>query len=308
MNSGMTNIRENQLSSKIWCLVEIALHNTYSKHCGSNKHLNPKNFQDPEKSMMFEERQLILENIDLINEIVPFLSDNISDREDAEDFLLNHAVKEYDSTDIAPLTTVNFLEKQKNKDTLSISLVQQWQRIVDKFRERLSDKCNPFGTNVTGIELHKPSEELQKILYDLKLYQYGKYLDEKIRQYAKYYYNRLVQKSRDNVVDLLVIDDEPTEEKANNKKSGKGKKNKNKKNRRNRKGNAAKSKDKSQASESHKSRSQNAPAEDDEDNYEIDIFQSTQAESENVSSVTDNVSIFIGFRFITHNIRSLLST
>lgn len=220
--------------------------------------------------MFYEERQLILENIDLINEIVPFLSDSTSDREDAEDFIIHNQVEEYNETKITPLVTKNFIQKQKDRDTLSTSLVQQWTRTVERFRDALSERVNPFGTHFTGIEIHKPSHELQKILYDLKLYKQGTGIDEKVRKFASFYYNRLSKKSRDIVADLLVIDTEPNDSKP---KKPKNKKSKNKNKNKRTKKNQTKSKESSEFRE---------PLEN-EDDYDIDDFTTNQVESDPVS-------------------------
>lgn len=178
---------------------------------------------EPEKAVFVDEKQLILENIDLKDEILTFCSVLTNDKEEAEQFILHNHIEEYGETTPGPLIMRNFDEKQKSEDTLSVSLVSQWISRINNFKDLLKEKCNSFGLSEFDFEIHKPNEELQKILYEMKLYSHGQYNDEKLRQYANYYYKMLAQKSRDNVADLLMLKSDSNTEKSNSKKSGKNK-------------------------------------------------------------------------------------
>jgi hypothetical protein len=157
---------------------------------------NSKSFIDPESAKFYQEKELILENIDLVNEIVPFLNGTIDDKEEAEEFLINNEIEEYGYTQLEPTNKTNFLEKQKDREQLGHLLVEQWTRIVDSFRQQLTDKLNPYGDQGYGYEIYKPNNELQQKIYDLKLYKYEDkgHLDQKLRKFARHYYNKLAQK------------------------------------------------------------------------------------------------------------------
>ena len=94
------------------------------------------------------------------------------------------------------MSKTNFLEKQKDREQLGQITVAQWTKIVDSFRQQLTDKLNPYGDQGYGYEIYKPNNELQQKIYDLKLYKYEDkgYLDQKIRKFARHYYNKLAQK------------------------------------------------------------------------------------------------------------------
>jgi hypothetical protein len=157
---------------------------------------NSKSFIDPESAKFYQEKELILENIDLVNEIVPFLNGTIDDKEEAEEFLINNEIEEYGYTELEPMNKTNFLEKQKDREQLGQITVAQWTKIVDSFRQQLTDKLNPYGDQGYGYEIYKPNNELQQKIYDLKLYKYEDkgLLDQKIRKFARHYYNKLAQK------------------------------------------------------------------------------------------------------------------
>lgn len=88
------------------------------------------------------------------------------------------------------------MDKQKGRDQLSPTLVGQWTKIVDDFRQQLTDKLNPYGDHTYGYEIYKPNKELHEKIYDLKLYKYEDKgsLDQKTRKFARHYYNKLAQK------------------------------------------------------------------------------------------------------------------
>jgi hypothetical protein len=157
---------------------------------------NSKSFIDPESAKFYQEKELILENIDLVNEIVPFLNGTIDDKEEAEEFLISNEIEEYGYTELEPMSRINFLDKQKDKEQLSQAVVDQWTTIIENFRQQLTDKLNPYGDHTYGYEIYKPNKELQQKIYDLKLYKYEDkgYLDQKIRKFARHYYNKLAQK------------------------------------------------------------------------------------------------------------------
>jgi hypothetical protein len=131
-----------------------------------------------------------------VNEIVPFLNGTIDDKEEAEEFLISNEIEEYGYTELEPTSKLNFLDKQKDKEQLSQVLVETYTRVVEGYRQQLTDKLNPYGDPTYGYEIYKPNKELQQKIYDLKLYKYEDkgLMDQKIRKFARHYYNKLAQK------------------------------------------------------------------------------------------------------------------
>ena len=58
-------ILEEQLSSKIWYLIELALKSTYLKVWGNKCSLNSKYFIESKEAKYFKDRETINENLDL---------------------------------------------------------------------------------------------------------------------------------------------------------------------------------------------------------------------------------------------------
>jgi hypothetical protein len=95
----------------------------------------------------------------------------------------------------------------------------------------------PTGDALTGYAITKSQEELFGILNETRLYQSGKYIDDRARYFARFFFNGLTDKSQQIVLDKLIEDElnENQPEKEQNqpqvKKSGKNRrrrKNKNK--------------------------------------------------------------------------------
>jgi hypothetical protein len=93
-----------------------------------------------------------------------------------------------------PEVKKKFDEKQKSIKSLSPSIVGEYTQIVSDFKRQLIEKLEPFGDSYRGYVINKPNDEIEKILYNLKLYHYSSNSDEKIRRMVRHYYNKLVSK------------------------------------------------------------------------------------------------------------------
>ena len=85
---------------------------------------------DPESSKFIQERELILDHIDLVNEINSFIVEETDNKELAEDYILKNPIDEYKETKMQLVGHQKFVEKQKDGNTLNQPLVQQWKSRV----------------------------------------------------------------------------------------------------------------------------------------------------------------------------------
>ena len=65
----------------------MALNATYAYACLERKHYNPKTYLDPSDAKFNNEKELIIDHIDLVNELSTFLSYEDGDSEEAEEYL-----------------------------------------------------------------------------------------------------------------------------------------------------------------------------------------------------------------------------
>ena len=69
-------------------------------------------------------------------------------------------------------------------------------------------------------DILKPNEELYEILYDCKLYHDGKMIGDKIRKYAVYFFDKIVEESRElNIQDMILMNDSDTNTHTHNKRN-----------------------------------------------------------------------------------------
>lgn len=246
-----------------------------------------KNLVDPTSAVFLQEKELILENIDLVSEIFHTTPRTKSENEaDAKDFLVHNEVNLYGKSELEPLCAIGFLEKQKNINDLSPLLIGQYTTIVKNFYEKLSENVNPHG-NETPFERENPNESLHKALFTMKLYQYGQYTDEKVRRYTRHFYNRLVGKAREIALDMLAME---TSSKDGNGKGGrKGGKssqnkgsNKNKRRKKNKKHHKTHPKEE-EDKKSNRKKSDNHKVDTEEDEPDINSEFLNLDTSENVS-------------------------
>ena len=164
---------------------------------------------DPTKAKSFTDKEIIIENIDLANEIVQFLTDTTLDKAEAIDYLEKNGFNEYGPTEFKPQWQIIFEENQRCPKTQNELVVKQLTNIVTKFREVLTEKISPFGDTSNGYEIMKLNEEIHDVLYGLKLYSYGIPYSENVRKYASHFYSNLFIKSQDTAIELLILNEEP---------------------------------------------------------------------------------------------------
>lgn len=92
----------------------------------------------------------------------------------------------------------------------------------------------PMGDALCGFRINRPQEKLYSILNETRLYQHGKYSDNRVRFFARYFFERLADKSRELMANQLIMLDCENADKENPNKTEKKGGNKNKRKKRNR--------------------------------------------------------------------------
>ena len=83
---------------------------------------------------------------------------------------------------------------KKYKKNVDDSEVDSRMIVIKDFRDKLWEEINPYGNQFYGVEIHKPTEELEKILYKMKLYHFGDYSITNNRLFARYFYHKIAKK------------------------------------------------------------------------------------------------------------------
>ncbi|CAI2385999.1 unnamed protein product [Moneuplotes crassus] len=222
---------ESRLKAKIWCLIEVALDKTYQRSCGKKKSKSPKNMIKPVDANFYIDKEQIVENLDLVNIITPFISDESNDRKIAIDFLKKNPVKREGRKELIKVTSTPYSHKKLDPEDYEV--IEQWEAVVSSFRTYLEEKIS--DDRLAGNETQQNNEELHEILYKLKLYNYDEKIDEDIRCFASYYYNDLAHQGREKALDMLCFESSIDHAPKDPKKTSKNKKNKEKSKRRNNK-------------------------------------------------------------------------
>jgi len=256
-----------------------------------NKHGPPKSsWVDPTTAMSYTDKDLIIENIDLTNEIVQFLTDTASDEAEAVEYLKKNGFGEYGPTEFKPEWQIRFEEKQRSVDTQSELVIKQLTNIVGKFREVLTEKISPFGDVIDGYEIMKPDEEIHDALYSLKLYSYGTPYNDNVRKYARYFYSKLIKKSRESALELLLYMEKPPSKQKDPQNVPKGKRDNNKS--KSSKRNKAKKKQQltkdNLPTKNEKENEKSKKADKDAEEYDYGVSASPQDQSNEVSNQIDH--------------------
>uniref|UniRef100_A0A7S3J0M4 Uncharacterized protein n=1 Tax=Euplotes harpa TaxID=151035 RepID=A0A7S3J0M4_9SPIT len=81
------------LCGKILCLILIALNETYSRSMNEKRNFNAKAFVDSSQALWNLNKEIIMENLELSNEILYFLCDSVKDTQEAESYLSLQATR-----------------------------------------------------------------------------------------------------------------------------------------------------------------------------------------------------------------------
>lgn len=228
---------EQNLSDKLCILIDLALSTHYQRFMSNKKSQKSNKFIDPSSAMFNDNRDLILDQVDLVNYVTAFLTDETLDSLEAKEYLINTQPNTYGFTDMVRARYYTEKEKEEYEKTLNSHIIDHTESTIKDFRERLTQKIDPHRENFSyDIEIHKPGEELYKYLLEMKLYQWGESCHTKLRMYSRYFVDKIAVKSRDLMSQMLIIESDSKHDSNNNngKKGGKGgkrnKRNKRKKN------------------------------------------------------------------------------
>lgn len=176
----------------------------------------------PADANFYIEKDQIVENLDLVNIITPFISDESNDRKIAIAFLEDNPVKRDGRKELLKVTATPY--SHKKFDTEDYETINQWEAVVSSFRLYLDEKVS--DGRLPGDETQQSNEELHEIVYKLKLYNYDEKVDEDIRRFASYYYRDLANQGREKALDMLCFESSIDNAPKDTKKTGKNKKNK----------------------------------------------------------------------------------
>ena len=118
---------------------------------------------------------------------------------------------------------------------LSLHCKSQVIKDIKEYRTELITRIRPNGDALSGYIIVKPQNKLYEILDETRLYQNGKYPDDRVRLFARYVFDKLANKSREVMAEKLILDfDNANAEKdlqaKTDKKGGKGKRKRRNKN------------------------------------------------------------------------------
>jgi hypothetical protein len=228
------NKEEKMLCGKILCLIEYALNSTYLRSTNDKRNYNPKIYINSSQALWKENKELMTENLNLETELLKFICDAQFDSEEATKYLTQDSTKAlYGVTEL-----LNAQMEATPKDTKNLvsdlHCKSQVVKDIKEFRTLLVSMIRPTGDALCGYKIKRPQENLYAILNETRLYQHGKYTENRVRFFARYFFDRLATKSRDLMAYKLIMNDCENADKENPNKVEKKSGNKNKRKKRNR--------------------------------------------------------------------------
>ncbi|CAI2366148.1 unnamed protein product [Moneuplotes crassus] len=219
------NEGSKMLCGKILCLIEIALHNSYSRAINDKRNYNPKSFLDPGEANWRKTEKIFLEYLDLKDEILHFIKDTQSDDAEADEYLkTEEALAAYNVHDLKkpPKNCTDRDDIQFYNEIKSMIL-----RDIKEYRTHLITMIRPCGDAQKGYKIFRTQKELYQIINESRIFQNNRYSDDRIRQFARYLFDKLTKKGDDKMAEMLVL--EFLEEETKKEEPSKGRKrNKNK--------------------------------------------------------------------------------
>lgn len=109
--------------------------------------LSNKNFVDPKTANFVEEKELILEHINLQYDLSQYalLGDSEMDQELTEEFLTHNKVERYGQVGVENSETLGYGTIVKSKDEIADFEMHNWLPIVRKFRDELYARLDPIN-------------------------------------------------------------------------------------------------------------------------------------------------------------------
>lgn len=248
-------VEERTLCGKILCLIELALNATYARSMNDKRSYNSKCYVNSSQALWRQNEELIIENLDLNKELLDFITNADNDPEEASKYLsLEETQSAYGATELMSAqeskshktlisSENNEVLSHKNlngksstctreevEDRLSSHCRSKVIKDIKEFRTELITRIRPNGDAISGYIIVKPQNKLYGILDETRLYQNGKYADDRVRLFARYFYDRLANKSREVMAEKLIleIDNIPNEKDTQSKVDKKSNKNKRK--------------------------------------------------------------------------------
>jgi hypothetical protein len=182
------------------------------------------------EALFRQEQEIVLENIDLSIEILAFISDSKNDNLEARTYL-NHGdtMKTYNFQNMMLMPSVDGCQIQINDYHYN-----KVERNLKAFRTEVVQRIQKQGDALMGYTVLSTQDQLFDILNELHLHQHINYDDHKVKHYARYFFKKLCEKSREIMAEKLIQDfdikDDIKDGKLKHDKK-QGKKNRKKKNR-----------------------------------------------------------------------------
>lgn len=223
------------LWGKIWILIELALNATYSRVVNDKKWNNSKSYVNSYEALFRQEKEIITENLDLNKELLTFILNADSDRSEAQIYLsLEDTMRQYGFDSFINIPSSEPKASEVWKIQLNDYHYEQVMRNIKSYRTNLLSEIQKEGDALTGYTILSSQEELYKIIEKMHLHRNGTFIDAKITHYARYFFKKLCDESRDIMAEKLIMDfDASNESKENGKQKHDKKKGKNKRRRKN---------------------------------------------------------------------------
>ena len=225
---------ERLLCGKIFVLLDHALTATFHRYINDKKSYGPKMFVLPQEALFRQEEEIMCENLDLNQEVFSFVIDSERDEEVAKTYLhQGDTMAEYKFEQVMRAPDC----QNRSINALKIEINDYHYRIVARsikaFRTELLSRVQKEGDPLTGYKILSSQVHLYEVLNELHLHQFDNYDDQKVKHYARYFFKKLCDKSREILSEKMIMDFEnkgdskQKHDKKQNKKNRK-KKNKNK--------------------------------------------------------------------------------
>ena len=192
------NIEEMMLCGKILCLIEIALNATYSRSMNDKRSFYQKSYVESYQALWNLNKEIMTENLLLNEEILSFLIESIKDRDRAIEYQTENNIFIKNE-----MNSAKGDEDQTSTDITNNDIITDIMKHVQYFRTQLISLIRPWEDPSGTYEISKCQEQLYEIIDKSRLYKNGQY-DEKTRHFARYFYNKLLNKSREVMTDKLI--------------------------------------------------------------------------------------------------------
>lgn len=191
------DIEEMMLCGKILCLIEIALNSTYSRSMNDKRNYYQKSYVESHQALWNLNKEIMTENLLLNEEILAFLIESIKDIDRAYEYQIQNNIFIKDDK--------NTLKSQEGQivEITNNDIINDIVRHIQHYRTQLVSLICPTKDSEHEYEITKSQDQLYDIIDKARLYKNGQY-DEKTRYFARYFYNNLINKSREVMTERLI--------------------------------------------------------------------------------------------------------